>query len=113
MPKVFYDSGATDQITVNENRTAYLKYRLRPRVLVDVSQVNTTIQVWGRTIDFPLGISPAGLQAMAHSSGEIATSRAASRRKLTMAVSSFSNYSVEDVRAAGLSIGPIDHAMQL
>ena len=50
---------------------------------------------------------------MAHPDGEIATSRAAAKRKIAMAVSSFSNYSVEEVRAAGLSVGPIPHTMQL
>jgi (S)-2-hydroxy-acid oxidase len=110
---VFYDSGATDQVTVKENSSAYLKYRLRPRVLVDVSQVDTSTQLFGRKIKFPLGISPAGLQAMAHPDGELATVRAAAKSGLAMAVSSFSNYSVEDIRAAGSKVGPIDHAMQL
>ncbi|RMZ77369.1 hypothetical protein DV737_g4375, partial [Chaetothyriales sp. CBS 132003] len=109
----FYNAGSSEQITVAENRSAYAKYRLRPRVLVDVSQVDTTIKVWGRTIDFPLSVAPAGIQAMAHPDGELATSRAAARRNVNMAVSSFSNYSVEEVRAAGLDIGPIEHPMQL
>lgn len=102
-------------ITVNENQTAYLKYRLRPRVLVDVSRIDTTMTLFGQRIDFPLGIAPAGIHAMAHPDGELATSRAASKRRIHMAVSSFSNYSVEDVRTAGLNVGPgsIAHAMQL
>lgn len=92
-----------------------MKYRLRPRVLVDVSGVDTTTKVFGQQIDFPLAISPAGIQAMAHPDGELATSRAAAKRRVHMGVSSFSNYSVEDVRAAALSTGPgpIEHAIQL
>lgn len=50
---------------------------------------------------------------MAHPDGELATSRAAARRNVNMGVSSFSNYAVEEVRAAGLDIGPIEHTMQL
>ncbi|RSM12140.1 hypothetical protein CEP52_002674 [Fusarium oligoseptatum] len=109
----FFDAGSFDQITVKENTAAYSKYRLRPRVLVDVSKVDTTTTVLGQRIPFPLCVAPAGIQAMAHPDGELATSRACARRGIHMGVSSFSNYTVEDVRAAGLEIGPLQHAMQL
>lgn len=100
-------------MTVTENTTAYSKYRLRPRVLVDVSKADTTTTVFGQKIAFPLCVSPAGVQAMAHPDGELATSRACARRGVHMGVSSFSNYSVEEVRAAGLGAGPLQHAIQL
>lgn len=100
-------------MTVTENTTAYSKYRLRPRVLVDVSKTDTTTSVLGQKISFPLCVSPAGIQAMAHPDGELATSRACARRGVHMGVSSFSNYSVEEVRAAGLGVAPLQHAMQL
>ena len=50
---------------------------------------------------------------MAHPDGELATSRACANKSVNMAISSFSNYSIEAVRSAGLSIGPINHAIQL
>lgn len=98
---------------MTENTTAYSKYRLRPRVLVDVSKADMATTVFGQKVAFPLCVSPAGLQAMAHPDGELATSRACAKRGVHMGVSSFSNHSVEDVRAAGLEAGPIQHAMQL
>jgi (S)-2-hydroxy-acid oxidase len=98
---------------VNENSTAYSKYRLRPRVLQDVSSVETKTSVFGGDIAFPLCVSPAGLQAMAHPDGELATSRACAKKNVNMGVSSFSNYSVEEVTAAGREIGPIKHGIQL
>ncbi|KAF2759714.1 (S)-2-hydroxy-acid oxidase [Pseudovirgaria hyperparasitica] len=109
----FYNSGSREQVTVHENTSAYRKYRLRPRVLVDVSHADPSTILWNRSITFPLCISPAGLQAMAHPDGELATTRACAARGINMAVSSFANYSVEDIRAASSDIGPIDHAMQL
>ncbi|CAJ0552399.1 Ff.00g063780.m01.CDS01 [Fusarium sp. VM40] len=109
----FYDAGSSDQITVRENTTVYSKYRLRPRVLVDVSKADTTTRVFGQKIPFPLCVSPAGIQAMAHPEGELATSRACAKRGVHMGVSSFSNYSVEDIRAAGLAVGSLHHVMQL
>ncbi|KAF7535628.1 hypothetical protein G7054_g5244 [Neopestalotiopsis clavispora] len=109
----FFDSGSTEQITVNENRAAFAKYRIRPRVLRDVSGADTSVDVFGRKIPFPLCISPAGIQGMAHPDGELATSRACAKFGINMGVSSFSNFSVEDVVAAGREVGPIAHAMQL
>jgi (S)-2-hydroxy-acid oxidase len=109
----FYNSGSTDQRTVNENSWAYSKYRIRPRVLVDVSGADTSINVFGSSISFPLCVSPAGMHAMAHPDGELATSRACAKNKVHMGVSSFANYSVEEITKAGLGVGPISHAMQL
>ncbi|KAL0935729.1 (S)-2-hydroxy-acid oxidase [Colletotrichum truncatum] len=109
----FYDAGSTGQVTVKDNTAAYSKYRLLPRVLVDVSEVDTGITLFGQKIDFPLCVSPAGVQAMAHPDGELATSKACARRNVHMGISSFCNYPVEEVRAAGLDTGPIQHVMQL
>lgn len=109
----FYNSGSTDQVTVRDNSAAFSKYKLRPRVLKDVSNADTTISVFDQTISMPLCVSPAGIQAMAHPEGELATSRACAKQKVHMGVSSFSNYSVEDVRSAASKHGHIAHAMQL
>ncbi|KAL4952396.1 FMN-dependent alpha-hydroxy acid dehydrogenase [Aspergillus filifer] len=109
----FFNDGSTEQITLRENRTAFAKYRIRPRVLRDVSEADTSVNVLGSRIAFPLCVSPAGLQAMAHPNGELATSRACARRGVHMGVSSFANYSVEDITKASREVGSIAHAMQL
>lgn len=109
----FFNSGATTQVTVHENSAAYKKYRILPRVLKDVSKVNTTIPLFGRDIAFPLCVSPAGLQGMAHPDGELATSRACAKYGINMGVSSYANHSVEQITAAGKEQGPIHHVMQL
>lgn len=100
-------------MTVRENLSAYWKYRILPRVLKDVSQVNTKISLFGRDITFPLCVSPAGLQGMAHPDAELATSRACSKAGVNMGVSSYANHSVEQITTAGKEIGPIHHVMQL
>ena len=50
---------------------------------------------------------------MAHSEGELATSKACAKAGVNMGISSYANYRIDQIREAGLSIGPIDHAMQL
>lgn len=42
-----YTSGAWDEMTLGDNRTAYKKYKLRPRMLVDVSQRNLSTKILG------------------------------------------------------------------
>ncbi|GME44883.1 2-hydroxy-acid oxidase [Neofusicoccum parvum] len=110
----FYNSGATDQITVHENTTAYSKYRLRPRVLRNVSAIDTSTTVFGEKISFPLCISPAGLQAMAHADGELATARACAAARVHMGISSYANHAAAAIRAAGTAAWPrMAHGMQL
>ncbi|KIX06792.1 uncharacterized protein Z518_04768 [Rhinocladiella mackenziei CBS 650.93] len=107
----FYNSGSTYQTTIAENSSAFGKYRLRSRVLVDVSKLDTSTTCLGRNIKFPLSISPAGLQAMAHPDGELATSRACSTTGVNMAISSFANHPIEDIMAGGQR--NVNYAMQL
>lgn len=110
----FFNSGSTDQVTIAENSAAFSKYRLRSRVLVDVSSCDTSTSLWGQKLWFPLGVAPAGVQAMAHPDGELATARATAKRRVPMGISSFSNYAVEDVRGAGLQVDPgFQSAMQM
>ncbi|KAB2573419.1 Oxidase FUB9 [Lasiodiplodia theobromae] len=110
----FFNSGSTDQITVHENTTAYTKYRLRPRVLRDVSAADTSTVVFGSRIAFPLCVSPAGLQAMAHPDGELATARACAARRVHMGISSYANHTIAAIRAAGTAAWPgIAHGIQL
>ncbi|KAK5198098.1 hypothetical protein LTR92_002343 [Exophiala xenobiotica] len=115
----FFNSGSTYQTTIAENSSAFNKYRLRSRVLIDVSQLSASTTCLGRTIKFPLCISPAGLQGMAHPDGELATSRACANMGINMAISSFANYPVADITSAGTGNGEgggsggVHYAMQL
>lgn len=70
---------------------------IRPRVLVDVSQVNTTAQLFGWTSPIPIGIAPSAMQKLASVEGELDTARAAAGMGLNMSLSSQSTTSLEDV----------------
>jgi len=107
-------SGTTANSSAHRPQTsAYAKYRVRPRVLVDVSAADTSTTCFGQRVSFPLGVSPAGVQAMAHPDGELATARACARKGVNMGISSFANYDTKQIRDAGLAVGPIKHAQQL
>ena len=75
----YYASGSNDMITLRENRNAYSRLRIMPRILVDVSAINTETTVLGHKISSPICLAPTAMQKMAHPDGECATSRAAAR----------------------------------
>ena len=75
----YYSSGANDMITLGENKAAFTRLRILPKVLVDVSVVDMSTTVLGERIASPICIAPSALQKMAHVDGELAVSRAAAR----------------------------------
>ena len=103
LPKQVYDyyrSGAHDEHTLAENVHAYRRLLLRPRFLIDVSRMDTSVSVLGERLRSPLCVAPTAMQRMAHPDGELATVRACSKRGMLMTLSSLSTTSLEDVAAA-------------
>jgi len=104
LPKQNYDyyaSGADDQWTLAENRKAFERVLLRPRILRDVTQVDLTTSVLGYRIAMPIMVAPTAMQKMAHPDGEYATARAASAANTAMILSSWATSSVEEVASTG------------
>ncbi|KAL4912874.1 hypothetical protein BDW62DRAFT_214685 [Aspergillus aurantiobrunneus] len=95
----YYSEGAMDLITLRENKSAYDRYLLRPRVLRDVSNIDTTTTILGSKVKFPFGFSPTAMQALAHPDGEVATSKAAAACGVLMGLSNYSTISLEKVIA--------------
>jgi 4-hydroxymandelate oxidase len=103
MPKVgweYISAGAGDELTVRWNKEAYQRIRLKPHVLVDVSQLDTRVTLFGQEHVFPILLAPTASQKLTHPDGELATVRGAGAAGATMVLSSFSNTSLEDVSAA-------------
>lgn len=98
--KSFYQDGADQQQTVAENLLAFKRLRLLPRVLRDVSNVNTELTLLGRPVSMPVGLSPTALLKMAHPLGELGTAKAAASAGTVMILSALSSTSMEDVAAA-------------
>ncbi|RVX74821.1 hypothetical protein B0A52_01098 [Exophiala mesophila] len=100
----FINDGSTHQTTIAENSSAFGKYRLRSRVLVDVSDLDTSTICLGRRVKFPLGLAPSGLHGLVHADAEAATSRAAAAMNVNMGISSYANLPTEEIiRAAKTS----------
>ncbi|KAL4987455.1 FMN-dependent dehydrogenase [Aspergillus falconensis] len=102
MVRDYYNEGAMDLITLRDNEAAFDRYKILPRVLINVANVDTSTEILGTKVSLPFGFSPAASQKLAHPDGELATSRAAAKFGICMGLSSYSNYSLEDVAAQGL-----------
>ncbi|ODO01523.1 hypothetical protein I350_06343 [Cryptococcus amylolentus CBS 6273] len=98
----YIEGGAMDLITLNDNMNSFNRYRLLPRVMKDVNDVDTSSECWGvkascRFSSFPMGFSPTGLHGVAHSDRELGTSRAAAKNGINMCLSSWANSGVQEV----------------
>ena len=106
----YYNEGADSGSTLLENSTAYAKYRIRPRVLRDISFIDTSVPLFGSKNAVPIGVAPTAMQCLAHPDGEVATARACKDARIAMGLSSFATSTLEDVAGA---IGSHPHVLQL
>ncbi|MEX0626869.1 MAG: alpha-hydroxy acid oxidase [Chloroflexota bacterium] len=100
-PLAYFTGGAGDEVTLRDNRAAFARQAIVPRVMRDVSTVDTSVELLGRRWPSPIFIAPTALQRMAHPDGELATARAAAARGVTMAVSTSASTDLAEIAAVG------------
>lgn len=96
----YYAGGAGNEWTLAENRRAFERLVIRPRVLAGAHPPDPSTEVLGTPISFPVMVAPWAYQRMAHPDGELATARAAARAGTVMVVSSATHAYLEDVATA-------------
>lgn len=100
----YIDGGAEDEVSLYRNRAAYQHYEFVPRILRDVSGIDTSTTFLGRSLSTPIIFSPTGFTRIAHSQGELAVARVAASHQLPYCLSTLSTRSIEEV--AAVSNGP-------
>ena len=93
-------SGIDDEVTLRANRSAFLRYEMRPRRLRDVSKVDTSVTLFGSRWQTPIIIAPTGGNKAYDPEGEIAVARAAKARGHLNILSNAGASTIEDVTAA-------------
>ena len=101
----YIDGGAEDEVTLHANTAAFRRRRFSPRVLRDMSVVDTTTTLLGQPLSIPLVLAPTGFTRIADPQGELAVARAAARAGLPYSLSTVSTRSIEEV--AAVSDGPL------
>lgn len=100
----YVDGGAEDEITYRRNQTDLRRWEFVPSVLRDVSSVDTSATLLGRTLPLPLVLAPTGFTRIVDPPGELAAARAAARKNVPYSLSTLSTRSIEEV--AEVSEGP-------
>ncbi|PSB04207.1 alpha-hydroxy acid oxidase [Merismopedia glauca] len=95
----YYVSGAQDEITLNDNRAAFNRFKLLPKVLLDVSQRDLKTTILGQSLQLPILIAPMAFQCLANAEGELATAKVAAEFGIGMVLSTLATQSLEKVAA--------------
>ncbi|MDX2376355.1 alpha-hydroxy-acid oxidizing protein [Microbacterium sp. LRZ72] len=96
----FIDGGAGDEVTVRRNTEAFRGVSLLPRVLRDVSRIDTGANFLGTRAGSPFGLAPVGMTRLAHPDGELAAVRAARELGVPYILSTMTSSSLEAVAQA-------------
>jgi isopentenyl diphosphate isomerase/L-lactate dehydrogenase-like FMN-dependent dehydrogenase len=101
----FFQGGSDDEVTLRACRAAFERIRLRPRVLVDVSSIDTRTTVLGTPVSLPVLIAPTAAHCVAHPDGECATALGAGRAGTLMIASTVATRTLEEIAQA--ASGPL------
>src|SRR5258705_6901555 len=101
-PKVwcYFEGGAGDEVTLRANVGAYGRWRLRPRMLVDVAGASAATTVLGTSVSMPLLVAPFAMQRLLHRDGEVATALATAAAGTLMCVSTVTSSTHEEIEEA-------------
>jgi 4-hydroxymandelate oxidase len=94
----YFAGGANDEWTLGENTAAFNRWVLRPRMLVDVSELSTATTLLGTDLSFPVLVAPMAFQGLAHPDGEVAMAQGAAAAGTAMCLATLSMAPIEEVR---------------
>lgn len=103
LPLMAYDyfaGGSDDEETLRDNIAAWRRIRLRPRVLRDVTVIDTATTVLGTPVAMPILVAPVGYQRMAHEGGEIDAAKGTAAAGSVYIASTVATTRLEDIAEA-------------
>jgi len=93
----FYSSAATDLNTKARNNSAYADIGLRPRILVNVKDVDTSTRMLGQDVSVPIFCSPAAMAKMVHPSGEKGIARGCKNIGIPQCISTNASFPINEI----------------
>lgn len=96
----YLESGVDGDVTRDANHTAYARYNIRVRRLIDARKVDTSVKLFGETWDSPIFLCPVSSLGAYDPEAGVAVARAAGKRKHQMILSTVDNASIADVNKA-------------
>lgn len=99
----YIDGGAADEITLGWNRSAFNDIPLYPRMLNDVSTLDTRVTLLAVELPHPILLAPVASNGIVHPDGEVAAARGAKAQGAGMILSSYTSKRVEEVAKTGVA----------
>ncbi|MDQ1487048.1 MAG: hypothetical protein QOJ62_2741 [Actinomycetota bacterium] len=96
----YTDGAAEAEVSLRRARELFASLEFNPSVLRDVSGLDTSTPILGRTAALPFAFAPTGFTRMMHHDGESAVARVAAKHDIPYALSTLGTTSIEDVAAA-------------
>ena len=97
----FFDGGAEDEVTLRDNRAAFERVRLLPRVLEDVRTPDLSCEILGAPAKLPFVIAPTGAIGIAWPGADLAIARTARTLGIPYTLSTNATASIEDIAREG------------
>ncbi len=91
------DSGIRHEGELSADLRAFLRWRITPRVLVDVGDVSLDVELMGTPSGLPVVVAPLGLQRALHPDGETGLARGASAHGAITIVSANTSTPIEAI----------------
>lgn len=92
--------GAGAEETIRENRAAFERWRIVPRMLRDVSVRDTATELFGTRLPSPFVLCPIGVLELAHRDADVAVARAAAAEGIPLVFSNQASRPMEECAAA-------------
>ncbi|MET8863094.1 alpha-hydroxy acid oxidase [Nonomuraea sp. NPDC004580] len=96
----YVDGAAESELSLARSVAAFERVEFAPRVLRDVSDAPTSVEILGRRVSMPVVLGPTGFTRMMHRSGERAVARAAQRAGVPYTLSTMGTTTAAGVAAA-------------
>lgn len=96
----YYSSGADDEVTMRENHSAFSRIWFRPKILVNVSEIDLSSQILGYETSFPVYITATALGRLAHPDAEECLTRAAYSQGVVQMCPTLASCTLEEMTAA-------------
>eukprot|EP00035_Acanthoeca_spectabilis_P023212 m.448293 g.448293 ORF g.448293 m.448293 type:complete len:787 (+) comp19640_c0_seq1:16-2376(+) len=94
---VYYSSGSDDEITLRENHNAFHRLWLKPRVMVNVKEIDMSTTILGHKVSMPMFLSAVAMCKLGHPEGETAWTKGAEAGEIIYMVPTLSGCSFDEI----------------
>lgn len=93
----YYSSGSDDEITLRDNHLSYQRILFKPRVMVDVTNIDLSTTMLGIKTSVPFYITATALGKLGHKDGEKVLTRSAAKQDVIQMIPTLASCSFDEI----------------